>query len=399
MFEGLQEVVEELEIPATADALREAWRLVDQLTARAREATAEFDALDGPAGEGALSTLSWLRHHTGMDDAAAGRHLKAGRQLRHWPVTAAAARSGDLSASQVEVICAQVPAGAVERWAEHESLMVPTLTGGDVAHTRVAMTRWRQIVDGVDDPKPPTERNDLYLSVLPDGRHRLDGNLDARTGAVVGDAIRAAMRPDLDGEPERTPSRRRADALGEICAFWLASQPSPATARQRPSAHVVIDWDVLTGTARPGTSHWLDGTPISNAAIAQVLCDAQVHRVIVSGASTILDYGRGTKAVPPNLWNVIALRDRHCRFPGCAVPSPRCDAHHVHHWLHGGPTEPTNLALLCERHHTLIHLPGYQMKLLPDSGVEITLPTGRTLTSHPPPLTGGGAGGDGGPGP
>ncbi len=392
MFEVLREAVETLEIPATGDALRAVWRLVDQVTARAREATAEFDALDGPAAEGALSTGSWLKHHTGMDDAVAGRHLKAGRRLRHWPVTAAAARSGELSASQVEVICAQVPARSVERWAEHEAIMVPEMIGGDVAQSRVAMTRWRQLIDGVDDEKPPVERNDLYLSVLPDGRQRIDGNLDHKTGAVVGDAIRAAMRPDLEGEPERTPSRRRADALGDICAFWLAHQSTPPTARQRPSAHVVIDWDALAGSGRPGTSHWADGTPISNAAIAQVLCDANVHRLIVTGVSTILDYGRGTKAVPPNLWIVIALRDRHCRFPGCDVPSPRCDAHHVVHWLHGGPTNPTNIVLLCERHHTVIHLPGYQMKLLPDATVEVTLPTGRTLTSHPPPLTGTGAG-------
>ncbi len=392
MFEALREVVETLEIPPTGDALRETWRLVDQLTARAREATAEFDALDGPATEGALSTLSWLKHHTGMDDTVAGRHLKAGRRLRHWQITATAARSGELSGSQVEVICAQVPTRAVERWAEHEPLMVPTLVGGDVAQTRLAMGRWRQVIDGVDDEKPPAERNDLYLSVLPDGGQRIDGNLDHKTGAVVGDAIRAAMRPDLDGEPERTPARRRADALGDICALYLAHQNTPATARQRPSAHVVIDWDALTGMARPGSSHWLDGTPISNAAIAQVLCDANIHRVIVSGASAILDYGRGTKAVPTNLWTVIALRDRHCRFPGCDMPIPRCDAHHVNHWLHGGPTNPTNIVLLCERHHTLIHLPGYEMKLLPDATVEITLPNGRTLTSHPPPLTRAGPG-------
>ncbi len=224
--------------------------------------------------------------------------------------------------------------------------------------------------------------------MLPDGHQRIDGNLDHKTGAIVGDAIRAALRPDLDGEPERTPSRRRADALAEVCAFYLANRPGPATPRQRPSAHVIIDWDVLAGTGGPGSSHWLDGTPISNAAMAQVLCDANLHRVIASGASTILDYGRGTKAVPANVWTVVALRDRHCRFPGCDLPSPRCDAHHVTHWLHGGPTSPANLALLCERHHTLIHRAGCEMKLLPDARVEITLPTGRTLTSHPPPLTG-----------
>ncbi len=141
MFVALRDAVEGLEIPATGDALREVCRIADQLTARVREAIGEFDAIDGFAVDGALSMVSWLKHHTATDPGDVGRNVKAGRRLRQWPVTAAAARSGELSAGQVEVICAQVPAGSVARWAQHESLMVPTLVGCDVAETRLAMTR------------------------------------------------------------------------------------------------------------------------------------------------------------------------------------------------------------------------------------------------------------------
>jgi hypothetical protein len=49
------------------------------------------------------------------------------------------------------------------------------------------------------------------------------------------------------------------------------------------------------------------------------------------------------------------LRDRHCTFPGCTVPGTWADAHHLRHWADGGPTDLANGALLCGRHHTIVH--------------------------------------------
>ena len=42
-------------------------------------------------------------------------------------------------------------------------------------------------------------------------------------------------------------------------------------------------------------------------------------------------------------------------FPGCTAPATWCDAHHLRHWVDGGPTDLTNGTLLCERHHTIVH--------------------------------------------
>ncbi|MGB3592898.1 MAG: HNH endonuclease signature motif containing protein, partial [Ornithinimicrobium sp.] len=42
-------------------------------------------------------------------------------------------------------------------------------------------------------------------------------------------------------------------------------------------------------------------------------------------------------------------------YPGCTTPAPWCDAHHVVHWSHGGRSDLSNYALLCGRHHTLVH--------------------------------------------
>ena len=43
-----------------------------------------------------------------------------------------------------------------------------------------------------------------------------------------------------------------------------------------------------------------------------------------------------------------------------------------------------NLVLLCRRHHTLLHKPGWHAKLLPDGQFEVTDPDGGHRSSRPP---------------
>jgi predicted restriction endonuclease len=43
-----------------------------------------------------------------------------------------------------------------------------------------------------------------------------------------------------------------------------------------------------------------------------------------------------------------------------------CEAHHLRHWLHGGPTDLANLALLCRAHHRAVHEGGQRLHHQPD---------------------------------
>src|SRR5690606_24262244 len=43
-----------------------------------------------------------------------------------------------------------------------------------------------------------------------------------------------------------------------------------------------------------------------------------------------------------------------CQFPGCHQ-SRHLDVHHVVPWNEGGSTDVDDLALLCRRHHMLVH--------------------------------------------
>ena len=96
---------------------------------------------------------------------------------------------------------------------------------------------------------------------------------------------------------------------------------------------------------------------------------------MTAGASELLDVGRRTRIVPPALRRALEVRDRGCAFPRCDRPPPWCDAHHLVHWAHGGPTTLDNLALLCGQHHHAIHDRGWTLARGPDG----------EWHTHPPP--------------
>jgi hypothetical protein len=77
---------------------------------------------------------------------------------------------------------------------------------------------------------------------------------------------------------------------------------------------------------------------------------------ILGGApSQPLDVGRASRVVQPGQRSALAVRDGGCVFPGCGRPLAWCEPHHLRHWLHGGPTDLANLALVCRAHHRAVH--------------------------------------------
>lgn len=48
--------------------------------------------------------------------------------------------------------------------------------------------------------------------------------------------------------------------------------------------------------------------------VRKLACDANIHRVITDGRSSILDYGRSTRTIPPAVYTSLVLRDFGCRF-------------------------------------------------------------------------------------
>ena len=114
--------------------------------------------------------------------------------------------------------------------------------------------------------------------------------------------------------------------------------------------------------------------------------EATWHRILTDPASGIvLDYGRTTYAPPAGLADFVRARDPHCIFPGCNVPSNRCDLDHRIPWPKG-PTSADNLAPLCRRHHLLKHDGEWRVHKRADGYYVWTSPAEIEYLNRPEPI-------------
>ena len=383
VFERIGQLVEEIEVPPTPDAVAELLGVLDRLTAKATSAVTALDANGGWGVDGDVSLTAWLRRAGALSTKSASGMARTAHRLGQLPVTASAYDSGAMTSSQVTGVVANLTDRTAGLFAEHEPDVVPSLSALTPPEVSVAMRLWASRADALlDGPEPAEKPCELRLSPGLRGRRFLSGGFDLEAGEILDKALRLASTRDADGEPERSAAERRADALVDIARRYLTHHQEPLRNRNRPRIDVLID---LTDLEDRGQARLLDGMPLDRATTRRLLCDAELHRVLTDTNGVILDYGRATRLVPRGLWDALVLRDRHCRFPGCDRPPDWSEAHHVIPWEHGGPTDLSNLVLKCTRHHHLGHQPGSHDKLHPDGTYDITTPTGRHLQSRPPP--------------
>jgi hypothetical protein len=99
-----------------------------------------------------------------------------------------------------------------------------------------------------------------------------------------------------------------------------------------------------------------------------------------SGAAA--DVGRTRYRPPPALADLVHVRDRECRMPGCHRPAQVGDIDHHLPWAHGGNTNASNLDCFCRYHHRLKDQPGWHYRINPTTReFTVTTPTRRHYSS------------------
>ena len=382
-LEDLADAIERLEVPRNCDGLRYVLGLLNRLEAKLAPAIDAVNHSGEWEVEGAVSMVAWLRQHGRMAGGAAKTMTTVAARVAELPVTREAWEAGELSTGQVRAIAANVEERRVPLFAEQEAELVPDLVPLSVAQTSATMAYWRETADAIyDRPEERDTTRELSVSRLLDGVRALNGTFAAELGQVIDAALLLAATKDAETET-RTPKQRRADALVDICRFYLDNQVKQKGGRHRPHLNLVADIDDLKA-GLPG--RFIDGTVAASSLIESILCDCNVHRVLTQGRSAILDYGRSVRTAPPDVFNALALRDGGCREPGCDRPPEWCDGHHVEVWEEGGPTSLANMVLKCTRHHHLGHKRrklGWTERLEPDGTLHMTDPNGRVYVSYP----------------
>ncbi|WP_248784763.1 HNH endonuclease signature motif containing protein [Allokutzneria albata] len=158
----------------------------------------------------------------------------------------------------------------------------------------------------------------------------------------------------VDGEKDpRTSEQRLADAFIEAMTTAMSAKDLRINGGMRTQLIVTMDFDVLA--AKAGCGQTQNGDPISARLMRQAACDAGIIPVVLGGDSELLDYERERRLASPAQRRALAIWDKGCAFPGCDRPPAWTEAHHGWHWIDGGPTDLTNLVLLCVHHHHVIH--------------------------------------------
>jgi Domain of unknown function (DUF222) len=209
-----------------------------------------------------------------------------------------------------------------------------------------------------------------------DGSHTGDGaDTDAGDGAGTGDGGGGgrAGRGGKGRDP-RSPARRLADALVDLAELALGGGWLPRTGGVRPHLTITATIETLLGLAGAPAAEADWGGPVSAETLRRIGCDSWITRVLLNEHGVPLDIGREHRLVPPGMRRAVVARDRCCTFPGCDRPPSWCIAYHIIHRVDGGPTSLDNLALLCKRHHTLIHHGDWAMRLGTDGLPEFIPP-------------------------
>jgi len=294
---------------------------------------------------------------TGQNPQAGSALVQRGKLLRGLPLVRQAFGAGSLSPAHVAAITAD--AARITDFAAIEADVVSIAEAVEPAELR----RLLQLL--VDQCRPEAldqKHQDLHakrgisLSETANGMFRLDGYLDPVNGARLRDALAALMQRTDRGD-RRTPVQRRADALADLTAAALAST-RPLGVSQ---LSVLVDLEELSD----GQDATLDdGSPLGGRLYDLITCTAIISVILGvrrKGVFVPLALARGKRGASAAQWRALVARDRGCIRCGRA---PRyCQAHHIHHWRHGGFTDVSNLVLLCQRCHHDLHFGQYTVDM------------------------------------
>jgi hypothetical protein len=129
----------------------------------------------------------------------------------------------------------------------------------------------------------------------------------------------------------------------------LRSDQLPETGGTPTTVLISIDHRDLI--ARAGLGRFADGSPISAAAVADLIDQADIAWCVKNRQGAVLDLHLDRRIASRAQTLALIARDGGCSFPACDVRPEWCERHHIISWLDGGLTNLDNLTLVCRYHH------------------------------------------------
>ena len=353
---------------------------------------AELDRRELWAAQGALSCAHWLSWACGIDAHTAREKVRVARALEDLPLLSEAFSRGEFGYSKARALTRVATS-------DNEANRLEIGLHGTAAHVEKFVRLYRQATHANETERADARQRERGLTFWheDDGTVVLHGRFPPEMAARILGALEAAVDahaveqpaavwsqehakgspPDVPrGTPTPTPpvTVRRADALAWMADRGFESGDAPALSPDRHEIVVHVDAAVLAG-AGTGRCEIESHAALAGETARRLCCDAGIVAAVDGPAGEPLAVGRRTRSVPAAMRRALLIRDRGCRFPGCAS-THRLHGHHVRHWAKGGDTSLDNLILLCPFHNRLVHEGGFDVHRLDDGAYRFVSPQG-----------------------
>ncbi len=331
---------------------------------------------------GARSVAALVAWKLGASAANAKAITTVAHRSEAFPRCVGELRKGRLSLDQVGVIAARAADGSDEHYAQ--LAQVATV---NQLHTAVKL-----------EPRPdPDPRPDPQAAITKTGDEQFTSwriTLPHPDAAKV-EAALASHREALISEWKQArdngdhTSQSAPPMPGDLEAFLrLVEAGWDAEATRRPHGQhttVVVHVDV---EQRAAALHL--GPLLSDAERRYLTCDATCE-VWFERSGQVIGAGQSTRVISRRLRRALEHRHPTCAVPGCGA-TRGLHAHHIRHWEDGGPTEMSNLVLVCPYHHRLHHRgvltitgPADHLVVTDGAGEELTAGSIARAPTRPPP--------------
>ncbi|SCY52308.1 protein of unknown function [Microbacterium sp. LKL04] len=340
-----------------------------------------------------------------MTDRTVQRRIGEARlTIEGFPAAVAAWEAGRIVQGHVKAI---VNAGLTlpgELWAAFEAIAIERC-GGDTPnrvrgeleilahrmhprsfaerHEEAAAGRCVRLVPGRDG------MSDLIATlptVIAEGIH---DRLTQQARAIIDTRDERSADSDVVATDARSTDQVRADVFADLL---LAGTPALDDTRDttagplgaiRARVQVLVPAATLTD-ADDGPCDLAGRFPIDPATARLLAGSTHIWERLFHDPTTGVTISTDSYRVPSGMRRFLQARDQHCRFPGCRVAAIRCEVDHTHDHALGGRTELSNLAHLCQRHHSMKQFTAWRVRQLSGGVLEWTSPLGRTYREDAP---------------
>ncbi|THE06347.1 HNH endonuclease [Microbacterium oleivorans] len=324
--------------------------------------------------------------------------------IEGFPAAVVAWKSGRIVREHVRAIVDAGTTLPAEMWAEFEAIAIerceretPNRVRGELEilahrmhprsfaerHEEAAAGRCVRLVPGRDG------MSDLIATlptVIAEGIH---DRLTQQARAIVDTRDERAASSEVVASDARTTDQVRADVFADLL---LAGTPALDDTRDtsagplgaiRARVQVLVPASTLTGSD-DGPCDLSGRSPIDPTSARTLAGDTGVWERLFHDPTTGVSVSTDSYRVPSGMRRFLQVRDQHCRFPGCRVAAIRCEVDHTHDHALGGRTELSNLAHLCQRHHSMKQFTAWRVRQLTGGVLEWTSPLGKTYREDAP---------------